>query len=243
MFSGGNDSVCCSHLASKVNGFTACVLIDTGIAIKQAHIHVKETCKKMGWPLKIYKSKYNYDDLVMRYGFPGPSQHKVMYIQLKERAIRALIKDTKQKTSDKILLITGVRKQESQRRMETVTAPIVKDGAKIWVAPMWEWSNDERDQYIANNNLPRNPIKPLIHVSGDCLCGAYADKGELELLHIFFPEEYSRIKKLQDKVIQKFPWGYDEQPPNWWTNYKNGQEFLGDEFMPLCWSCDRRFLA
>jgi 3'-phosphoadenosine 5'-phosphosulfate sulfotransferase (PAPS reductase)/FAD synthetase len=240
MFSGGNDSVCSTFLASQHVEFTAAVLVDTGIAIKQAHEHARITCETMGWPLLVYKSPFKYDDLVMQYGFPGPSQHRVMYIQLKERAIDALVRDHKQKRTDKIILITGVRKQESTRRMETVTGPIVKHKAKIWIAPMWDWDNDRRDQFIQDNNLPRNPIKPLIHVSGDCLCGAFAGKGELELLHIFFPEEYRRIKVLQDKVMQKFPWSYDEMPPKWWKDYGNGQRFLGQDFMPLCWSCDRR---
>lgn len=242
MYSGGDDSVRAAHLASQ-HGFTAAVLVDTGIAIQQAHKHARQTCKAQGWPLLIYKSPYDYEALVLKYGFPGPSQHRVMYIQLKERAIDTLVRDHKQGRRDNIMLITGVRKQESSRRLETVTAPIVKRKSKIWVAPMWNWSREERDQYITDNSLPRNPIKPLIHVSGDCLCGAYADRGELELLHIFFPVEYEQIKALQDKVMQKFPWRWDEKPPTWWGKYQAGQQFLGDDFMPLCWSCERRVTA
>lgn len=239
LYSSGNDSVCATHLTAQHSEFSAAVLVDTGIAIYEAHEHAKKTCAVMSWKLLIYKSPFVYEDLVLRYGFPGAAQHGAMYSQLKERAIRRLIQDHKTHLHDRILLITGVRKAESRRRISTVTSPIVQRGAMVWVAPMWEWSDAERDQYIEDHGLPRNPVKDKIHVSGDCLCGAFAEEGEMELLSIFYPNEYKRIKALQDKAREKFPWDWDENPPAWWNQYQSGQQFLSTDFMPLCWACKR----
>lgn len=238
LFSGGDDSVCAAHLAAQHPRFNAVVLIDTGIAIEETHQHVRQTCKDRGWPLLVYKTPTNYDANVREHGFPNPSQHKWMFLLLKRRAVDALIRDYKVGRKDRIVLVTGQRKQESKRRMRTVTAPYRRQGAAVWVAPMWLWSRDERDAYQVNHSLPKNPVKANgLHVSGDCLCGAYADKGDLALLTMFYPAEAKRLIDLQAEVADRFPWAWDETAPKWFTQYKSGQAFLGDEFMPMCWNC------
>lgn len=238
LFSGGNDSVCAAHVASQASKFDGVVFLDTGIKLQETFDHAMSTANKFGWDFQSVATPENYDDLVLQYGFPGPAAHRYMYIWLKERAVRKLIRDNKTHHGDKILLITGVRQHESKRRMESVTSPIVKDGAKVWVAPLWKWTGAQKEDYIKENNLPVNKAKALIHVSGDCLCGAYNDKGDFQMLKGFYPEEAERIEKLQEKVMKTHPWAWDEQPPKWWQDWLNGQNFLSTDFMPLCWQCD-----
>lgn len=238
LFSGGDDSVCALHIAMQHPNFTAAVMIDTGIAVKETHDHARATCEKFGWPLLVYRTPENYDDAVRENGFPGPAVHNIMYSLLKERAVADLVRDHKIEHFDRIALITGVRKFESKRRMVSVTDPIVRSGARVWVAPMWDWTREQRDEYQAENGLPKNPVKDKLHVSGDCLCGAYADKGDFEMLRMFYPIEAARIQKLRDEVISRFPWEWDEEPPAWFRKVKAGQRFIGDEFMPLCWQCE-----
>lgn len=238
LFSGGNDSVCAAHVASQASKFDGVVYIDTGIKLQETFDHARETANKFGWPFQVVKTTEDYDDLVLKYGFPGPAAHRYMYIWLKERAIRKLIRDTKTNRNQRILLITGVRKHESKRRMENVTSPIVKEGAKVWVSPLWEWTDEIKSNYIQDHSLPTNKAKNIIHVSGDCLCGAYNDKGDLEMLKAFYPDEAARIERLQNQVMETHPWAWDEQPPKWWQNWLDGQNFLSTEFMPLCWQCN-----
>ena len=238
MFSGGSDSVCSAHIASSASKFDGVVYIDTGIKIQQTLDHARAVAKKYSWPFQVVVTPENYETIVRKYGFPGPAAHKYMYILLKERAIDKLLRENKSKRSDRIMLITGVRRHESQRRMESVTSAVAKVKAKVWVAPMWDWTSETKRTYIQDNNLPENPIKKIMHVSGDCLCGAYNDKGDLEILRAFFPEEAAKIDKLQSEIIGKFPWAWDEKPPKWFKQFKEGQLFLGDEFMPLCWNCE-----
>ncbi len=238
LFSGGDDSVCAAHIASQARQFDGVVYIDTGIKIEQALVHARAVADRFGWPFRVVETPESYDEIVLQHGFPGPAAHRYMYIMLKERAVRRLLRETKQKRSDRIMLITGVRKHESQRRIKTVTAPVKKIKAQVWVAPMWEWTEKRKRTYMRDHGLPENPIKRIMHISGDCLCGAYNDKGDLAILQIFYPAEAARIVQLQERVMQKFPWAWDEQPPKWWKNVQNGQMFLMDEFMPLCWQCE-----
>jgi len=238
LFSGGNDSVCSAHIASQAKQFDGVVYIDTGIKIQQTLDHARSVAEQFNWNFQVVKTPESYDDIVLKHGFPGPSSHRYMYIMLKERAIEKLFRETKTHRSQKIILITGVRRHESVRRMTTVTSSVVKVHSKIWVAPMWEWTDEDKALYIQRYNLPQNPVKPVMHISGDCLCGAYNDKGDFEILKIFYPDEARRIEELQNKVMKTHPWSWEEAPPKWLKQYKEGQMFLGDQFMPLCWNCD-----
>lgn len=239
LFSGGNDSVCSARIASQSKQFDGVIFIDTGIKIQQTLDHARAVAERYDWPFRVVETPERYEDIVRKHGFPGPAAHRYMYIMLKERAIDRLLRETKEKRNQRVMLITGVRQHESRRRMENVVSPVVKHKAKVWVAPMWDWTDEIKAQYMAEHELPENPVKPIMHISGDCLCGAYNDKGDLEILRAFYPQEAERIDKLQTEVMREHPWTWDEQPPKWWSEYQNGQQFLSDEFMPLCWSCER----
>jgi hypothetical protein len=45
------------------------------------------------WHYLEYTTPQSYEESVLRYGFPGPAQHKTMYSRLKERALRMAIRD------------------------------------------------------------------------------------------------------------------------------------------------------
>ena len=238
LFSGGNDSVCSAHIASQAKQFDGVVFIDTGIKVQQTLDHACSVADKFGWKFQVVQTPESYDQIVLKHGFPGASAHKFMYIMLKERAIDKLLRETKTHRNQIIMLVTGVRRHESQRRMVSVTSPVVKVKAKVWVAPMWDWTAEIKVEYMKCHQLPENPVKPIMHISGDCLCGAYNDKGDLAILKAFYPAEAERIEKLQSEVMKSHPWTWDEMPPSWWKAYQQGQRFLGDEFMPLCWQCE-----
>jgi 3'-phosphoadenosine 5'-phosphosulfate sulfotransferase (PAPS reductase)/FAD synthetase len=238
LFSGGNDSVCSVHIASHAKQFDGAVFIDTGIKIQQTLDHARATAERFGWNFQIVQTPESYDKIVKKYGFPGASAHRYMYIMLKERALDRLMRETKTHRNQSIMLITGVRQHESARRMKNVTGAVVKQKSRVWVAPLWDWTDEVKAAYMAEYNLPQNPVKPIMHISGDCLCGAYNDKGDLQMLKAFYPQEAERIEKLQTEVMKTHPWAWDEMPPKWWRDYKNGQRFLSDEFLPLCWQCD-----
>lgn len=217
LFSGGHDSLTACHVASKHPKFSGCVHINTGIGVAQTRQFVIDTCKREGWPLRIIRAKedcgQDYREMVLEHGFPGPPMHSKMYNRLKERAIRLLLRETKvgKKHRDSVILISGVRSAESVRRMGYVE-PLQKDGSKIWVAVIHDWTKQDCNAYIDGNNLKRNEVVDMIHKSGECLCGAYAKKGELDELAVWFPEVAKEIRDLEKEVHARgHKWGWGER--------------------------------
>jgi 3'-phosphoadenosine 5'-phosphosulfate sulfotransferase (PAPS reductase)/FAD synthetase len=169
----------------------------------------------------------------MKWGFPGPSGHNLIYRYLKERALRQLIRELKTHRGDKVLLVTGVRLQESRRRMGHV-APFQKDGAIIWVAPILNWDNKQKNEYIATNDLKRNEVVAHLCMSGECLCGAFAKKDEIKNIEFWYPDAAKRIHDLEDKArAAGLPCVWGQRP-----HIEDEAQMKLD--FGLCWSCPRR---
>jgi 3'-phosphoadenosine 5'-phosphosulfate sulfotransferase (PAPS reductase)/FAD synthetase len=135
LFSGGHDSLCACHMASTVPPFDGCVHVNTGIGVEATREFVRSTCRQNGWPLLEYHPPVSYEEIVLRWGFPGPAGHTLVYNRLKERCLRQLVRDHKAAPQDCILLVSGVRRQESRWRMGFVQ-PIQQEGARVWVTPL-----------------------------------------------------------------------------------------------------------
>ena len=237
MFSGGHDSLVATHIAAQHPRFTAAVHINTGIGIEETREFVRETCRRQGWPLiELHPPDRQYEDLVLQYGFPGPDAHRYMYRYLKERAVRRLVAEHKRGPHDRVMLVTGVRAQESVRRMGHVK-PVQREGAKVWVAPLIDWSKRDVEDYIGAQGLQPNPVVRKMHMSGECLCGAYARPGEFDEIEFWYPDVAERIRRLEAEAAKRgvhCRWG--TPPPE---RQIPGQQGL-IEALPLCWSCDAR---
>jgi len=255
LFSGGDDSLTVTHFAMQQLGdliVDAIVHINTGIGLPETRKHVDTVCELLGWNLIEYKAKdlgQDYEQLVLAHGFPGPDHHTKMFNRLKERALRALTRDY---PGGNLMLISGLRMQESGRRMRLKAEPIQKDGRRIWCAPFFYWSNDQVREYrtAVLSHVPRNPAKEYLCMSGECLCGAFARKGELNEIETFFPDTGKRLRDLEKRVAAAgFPWGWDEAPPPWWGKMKNAEKAgqadafedeRDSEIQMLCTSCQFR---
>src|SRR3546814_2762855 len=54
-------------------------------------------------------------------------------------------------------LVTGIRKQESVRRMGAgISVPIRADGRKRWLSPILDWAKVDVNQFIEAEGLPRD---------------------------------------------------------------------------------------
>ena len=237
MFSGGHDSVCAAHIASQHPAFSGCVHVNTGVGIEQTREYVRRTCRDMGWPLLEYRAEdegQRYRDLVLEFGFPGPFHHRKMYNRLKERCIRRMTREAKTSARDRVMCVTGVRREESTRRMGTVQT-INREGARVWVAPLVDWSDMTKNEYMSRHSLPRNEVVDLLHMSGECLCGAFAKPGELDEIAYWFPEVFHEITELEAAAATAgVPCRWGHRPP---------AENEIDEAqinMPLCTSCVNR---
>jgi 3'-phosphoadenosine 5'-phosphosulfate sulfotransferase (PAPS reductase)/FAD synthetase len=213
LFSGGHDSLIATHLVSQYRQFKAAAHIPTTIGIPATRQFVHETCEAHGWPLEEESGPRTYRSLVMQYGFPGPGGHLYMYSWLKQRAVRKLVRAHKVGHRGRVGLVTGVRRAESVRRMGHVE-PIYRDGAQVWIAPLIDFSDDDKNAYIGLYQLRRNPVVANLCMSGECLCGAFAHEGELAEIAVFYPETAAEIRQLMaDAAAAGVHDRWGERPP------------------------------
>lgn len=239
-FSGGRDSLAVTHwMMTNVPGCEV-VHFNTGIGIERTRQYVRDTCKAQGWPLAEIRAKedcgQDYDEIVKRSGFPGGARgHVWMYGLLKERSVREMCRRLQRKRGDRVILATGVRHDESVRRMGYAGQEVTRRGREVWASPIYWWSADTRDAYNREHGLPVNEVSAMLGMSGECLCGAYAHKGEKALVRIVCPETAARIDRLEQEVLARgFTWGWDGRPPKGGHNPKQGRMF-----MPLCVGCEK----
>ena len=248
LFSGGHDSLTATHYVMSNYAHLApeVVHIDTGIGIPETQQFVIDTCEQFGWPLSIYRAAENvkadgtpdpmvYDDIVIANGFPGPGAHRIMYSKLKQRQVRRVVRERKKRRSDRVLLASGVRREESTRRMGT-TEYIQRDGAQVWAAPLLDFTGSDQKQYMAHHELPRNPVKDKLCMSGECLCGAFAHEGELAEIEFWYPETGRRIRELERKVT-------DAGHKGNWEKSRWKRDAKVEKAGPMCATCDARFDA
>lgn len=153
-------------------------------------------------------------------GFPGPAGHKVMYRHLKDEPLmtfrRSVVGD--QGRTRKIAYLGGMRWGETERRFRNAEA-IDQDGAIVWVSPLVHWTDAHMSEYRARHRcqqdhehvehrlcfdgaLPLNEVTEHIHMSGECLCGAYAKPGELDEVEFFYPETAAKLRALETEAAQ-----------------------------------------
>jgi len=249
MVSGGHDSI--------VNAFKSAECLtkwripfevyhgDTTIGIAETQRYVKFIAQLYGWKLNIRrppKKEDWYESIVAKYGFPGrtKSAHRYMYIKLKERALRHFVTHeckSSPMARENVLLLTGIRADESAIRMGYQKV-ITKDASRIWVSPIYHWTESDCKRYMENNHIPKNPVKEKICISGECLCGSWAAKEEEAEIRNAFPAMGAQLDVLK-AIAEKngFPWRWG-QGPNMWKVEQYRKRQLTLNFM--CVGCDRR---
>lgn len=234
LFSGGNDSTILLYLFKDKIDFA--LHVNTTIGIPDTFEYVKNTCNYLDVNLKVYQSdeKDSYENLVTELGFPGPAQHYLMYQRLKERALRIAVKDNNIPKKERIVFLSGKRRDESDRRMSS--PEFSRDRSIIWIAPIVNWTKSDINLYRKlNPDIPRNPVSDMLHMSGECMCGAFAKVGERNALEFFYPEFAKRISDIEKKVmlnqnikLERTTWG-------WGVHRKrNRSKKIGE----LCSSCE-----
>jgi 3'-phosphoadenosine 5'-phosphosulfate sulfotransferase (PAPS reductase)/FAD synthetase len=237
LFSGGHDSVCALRVAVEHPQFTAAVHINTGTGIPETRDYVYDTARALGVPLLEYSPREDrtYEWYVMRFGFPGPGQHSLIYRWLKERQVERLMREHTRGPRDRIVLISGVRRQESVRRMGTAKE-VQRRGGQVWVAPIIDWSAAQRLPYMEKHGITPSPVVQAIHRSGECNCGAYGSPQELEEMEFWgFKTAPTMLRDLERRVFAVKPnacrWASRPIP-----SISDDQPML-----PLCASCPTRW--
>jgi 3'-phosphoadenosine 5'-phosphosulfate sulfotransferase (PAPS reductase)/FAD synthetase len=233
MFSGGKDSTVLAHLFRDRADLA--VHINTGIGIEQTREFVRATCRAWSLPLREYHPPVPYRDLVLERGFPGPAQHWKMYTRLKERCIEAAQRDlVGNPYRQRVIFLAGRRRDESTRRRNV--PPHERRRSRVWVSPLVNWTaRDLADYREFAGDVPTNEVSDMLHMSGECLCGAFAKPNELGEIGFWFPAVRAEIETIQREVIDAgvaepmcyWGWGANKRRP-------------GAAAGPLCSDCGRR---
>lgn len=243
LFSGGNDSTTLAHLFRS--RATHAAHANTTIGIEETREYVRETCAGWALPLVEELPDDTYEDLVLGRvtsregvpiwpgGFPGPGAHAIAYQRLKERALDK-VRHTLgfANARDRFaVFIAGRRRQESERREDV---PLHEaDGTVVWISPLAMWTKPDLNTYrLSHDDVPTNPVTAKIHMSGECLCGAFAHPGELEELRYWYP---ATAAYLDDLGARARALGIvDERFTYWGHGIRGGQRATRGR---LCSSC------
>lgn len=196
LFSGGKDSITLAHKLDQRKQLAGVVFFDTGIHTPDIIPHIKKVCDSFDWPLKIYTPPETYEEYVLKMGFPSPKTHGWAMNHLKGRCVQKVRREFGRDT----ILASGIRRRESGRRKISI-----KNGSERWeglrvVAPIVDMTTKEVWDYVKDNGLPLSPVYSTLHMSGDCLCGAFATMDELKLIEIFYPDTFKEIQRLEALV-------------------------------------------
>lgn len=223
LLSGGNDSTVLCHWLWHHGYIDEALHIDTGTGLMATRIFVMKFCRQFGIPLKIYRpAPGTFERMVFNIigGFPGPAMHRIAYQRLKERPLANYVADCKAGRSrrSKVMLFTGVRRAESTRRMGSSKA-IDEQGGRLWVAPLVDWTKIDLLAWRQRHQVPESEVAALLHLSGECFCGAFAKPDERSDLAWAYPEQLRWIESLEAKArllgIERDRWGGEpgERPP------------------------------
>jgi len=245
LFSGGNDSVVSTHVAYENHDIDYTVYLDTNSGLEANKDHVKDVCERYGWDLLIASSPYTLKEFVLGtedrepLGFPGPGMHSWAYQLFKQRQLGYIATQVENEPR----YYAGVRSHESDRRMQNVNGSEEQADRWKWIKPIWNWRDGQVDDYRANHDLPQNPVANKIGRSGDCYCGAFANRDtELMELEAHYPKHAEWLKELESEVQDEL--GEREASSYWGFGGLSKKELRGllaendDSQMPLCSSCD-----
>lgn len=243
LFSGGNDSTVLAHLFR--NTATHAAHAHTGVGIEQTRQYVRDTCEAWGLPLlerRAPRVEDSYRTLVLERGFPGPGAHSKMFQRLKERALEQVRREiVTHPYRERVIFLAGRRRTESDRRNSV--PEMERQGSTVWISPLINWTKPDMNSYrLLHRTVPVNLVADLIHMSGECLCGAFAHHGEREEISEWYPDAFDDIAELEKLIADRddIPehrksWGWSGDPRLLAMSKEKPKSGR------LCQSCDTRW--
>lgn len=239
MVSGGKDSAASDQVARELGVKIDLVMHgNTRCGIPETSKFVRETYGALGEFVEA-DAGAAYENYLFRKGFfgKGISSHAVAYHLLKADPFRAATSKhlRKGKRNVRVMFLTGARKEESENRRKNLKAITIEPSRpnNAWVPITFDWSQEDRDQYLASRGTPINPVAVQLCRSGECMCGTMQSKQERAEASALYPEWGNWIDKLEAEVrdIHGFGWG---------EKFPNIDKRQGDLFQPMCSDCVKR---
>lgn len=239
MVSGGKDSAA-SHAAALEIGIKIDLVIhgNTRCGIPQTSEFVEATYGRGPWGFAVADAGTAYEDYAQRKGFfgQGIAAHGFAYRVLKATPFRKVIsKELRQRRRGvKVMLLNGARKDESENRRANLQRTRSDPAApgNTWVNVIHNWTQDERDMYLAERKIAINPVAKALCRSGECMCGTMQTKQERAEASVLYPEWGRWLDALEADVRAKHGFGWGDKFPR-----ARRDPFQTDMFQPMCSDC------
>lgn len=243
MLSGGDDSITALKVALMLG-----VKIDyiihgvTGTGLKDVRKYVHKVAELCGIKLIEANAGTAFEDYVKRKGFfgVGSSAHSFSYHILKvnpfDRAISKYIR--RNKPNRKILLLNGVRVDESENRADNYgDNPYRELRGNIWVNIVHWFSKKQCLDLLEAENFERSPVAIHLGRSGECNCGTMQNEAGRIACANYDPEWGEWMTSIRKYCIAKFGWDISQNPKKAVIAEMNAKTDRLDSFMPMCVGC------
>lgn len=240
MVSGGKDSAASHAVATELGAAVDLVIHgNTRCGIPQTSQFVEAHYGRGSWDFAVADAGTAYEDYVLRKGFfgAGIDAHGYAYRVLKATPFRKVVsaKLRQRKRGVKVLLLNGARKDESQNRRKNLKLmrPDPAAPGNVWVNVIHSWSQEDRDAYLGDRNIPINPVAKALCRSGECMCGTMQSKAERIEASIFDPNWGRWLDALETEVRAKHGFG-------WGETFPRTRKVPHEPFQPMCSDCVKR---
>lgn len=237
MVSGGKDSAAAYAIAEEI-GIPIDLILhgNTRTGIQETTEFVTEHYGHKRQDFAVADAGDAYERYVMRKGFFGKGRvaHNFAYRILKADPFRAAISRLirQRKRGVRVMLINGARKSESEnRRLNLPTSRM--DKGNMWVNICHDWTDGDRDVYLASREIVLNPVAVALCRSGECMCGTMQTNGDRLEAAALYPKWASWLNGLEAAAKAKHGFGWDDTGPK----YRDPRQ--EDMFHPMCVGCEK----
>jgi len=203
-WSGGKDSTCVAHLANTIIPNVPIVWFNSGLEFPDTEPYINRIAEQYNFNLRIYKvsptalevlkntGAWDHDSIIN----PDVSNiHKIL-ITMPSDAAHGIFGEGE---------LSGLRAEESAGRRVLLSkdngAYSRLDGSKVY-APIWSWSGEQVDGYLASNSIEINPVyQKLENVGapkraqrvGLTVDGNNPDFGRYTYLRLAYPDLWNEL--------------------------------------------------
>lgn len=158
----GIQSAVCLHLVTQQKPDIPVIFLDTGYLFPETYSYANQLILQLSLNYKIYRSKLHPLKQEMLYGklweqgLPGLELYNQLNkIEPMERALKELNAD---------LWISGIRRVQSESR-KNINVLMKSEFGVVKLHPIFDWTDNDVDEYIKEHNLPYHPLHDKGYVS------------------------------------------------------------------------------
>jgi 3'-phosphoadenosine 5'-phosphosulfate sulfotransferase (PAPS reductase)/FAD synthetase len=106
----------------------------------------------------------------------------------------------KDKNKEEIVLVTGVRKDESWMKSHTLKFYVHPKFGVHMYSPVYEFTEKEIEGHIKTHGLKRNPLYDVYGKAYDCWCSAYKSPADFAILALKNPEFFQKFVEAEERL-------------------------------------------